>query len=88
VPYVQVVVYVDGVKVGEVPASGETPHHIIHRLCELDMGQRSELEQPPQQLGVGFRIRLPDLQQGRHEVGQSLQYWVYLFPAPMLFTTC
>jgi hypothetical protein len=64
----QVVVYVDGFKVGEVAAAGETPHHIIHRLCELDMGQRSEMEQPPQQLGVGFRIRLPDLQQGRHEV--------------------
>ena len=59
--------YVDGVRVGVAPASGETPHHIIHRLCELDLA-RSELEQPPQQVGVGFRLRLPDLQQGRHEV--------------------
>ena len=63
----QVAVYVDGVRVGVAPASGETPHHIIHRLCELDLA-RSELEQPPQQVGVGFRLRLPDLQQGRHEV--------------------
>ncbi len=62
----QVAVYVDGVRVGVAPASGDTPHHIIHRLCELDLA-RSELEQPPQQVGVGFRLRLPDLQQGRHE---------------------
>lgn len=65
--FAQVAVYVDGVRVGVAPASGETPHHIIHRLCELDLA-RSELEQPPQQVGVGFRLRLPDLQQGRHEV--------------------
>ena len=50
---VQVAVYVDGVRVGVAPASGETPHHIIHRLCELDLA-RSELEQPPQQVGVGL----------------------------------
>ena len=63
----QVVVYVDGVRVGEAVASLETPHHIIHRLCELDLA-RNELEQPPQQQGVGWSLRLPQLQQGRHEV--------------------
>ena len=68
----QVAVYVDGVRVGVAPASGETPHHIIHRLCELDLA-RSELEQPPQQVGVGFRLRLPDLRQGRHEARLELE---------------
>lgn len=64
---VQVVVYIDGVRVGEALASEETPHHIIHRLCELDLAV-SELEQPAQQKGVGFRLRLPTLFQGKHEV--------------------
>ena len=63
----QVVVYVDGVRVGEAQASEETPHHIIHRLCELDLAV-SDLQQPPQQQGVGFRLRLPTLMQGKHEV--------------------
>ena len=58
----------DGVMVGEAVASGDTPHHIIHRMCELDMHISSDLEQPGQFKGVGFRLRLPDLQQGRHEV--------------------
>ena len=75
---VQVAVYVDGVRVGVAPASGETPHHIIHRLCELDLA-RNELEQPPQQVGVGFRLRLPDLQQGRHEVRRCTVLTTYLF---------
>jgi hypothetical protein len=63
----QVVVYVDGVRVGVAAAAEETPHHIIHRLCELDLAV-SELQQPPQQKGVGFRLRLPSLMQGKHEV--------------------
>ena len=64
----QVVVYVDGTRVGEALASEETPHHIIHRLCELDLAV-SDLQQPPQQKGVGFRLKLPNLMQGKHEVG-------------------
>ena len=64
----QVIVYVDGVRVGVAAAAEETPHHIIHRLCELDLAV-SDLAQPPAQKGVGFRLRLPGLQQGKHEVG-------------------
>ncbi|KAK9817855.1 hypothetical protein WJX72_003172 [[Myrmecia] bisecta] len=64
----QVEVYVDGIQVGQSFASLETPHHIIHRLCELDLSVTTELEQPPLQQGVGFRLKLPDLNQGRHEV--------------------
>lgn len=64
----QVMLYVDGVSVGEVSASGETPHHIIHRLCELDLHLGSEMEQPVQQQGVGFRLKLPGLNPGKHEV--------------------
>ncbi|CAL5227666.1 g10673 [Coccomyxa viridis] len=63
----QVVVYVDGTRVGEALASEETPHHIIHRLCELDLAV-SDLQQPPQQKGVGFRMKLPSLMQGKHEI--------------------
>ena len=59
--------YVDGTRVGEAMASEETPHHIIHRLCELDLAV-SDLQQPPQQKGVGFRLKLPSLMQGKHEV--------------------
>ena len=66
----QVVVYVDGTRVGEALASEETPHHIIHRLCELDLAV-SDLQQPPQQKGVGFRLKLPTLMQGKHEVCRS-----------------
>ena len=63
----QVVLYVDGVRVGEAAASGDTPHHIIHRLCEIDMDMAGDMQQPAQQ-GVGFTLKLPELQQGRHEV--------------------
>ena len=67
----QVVLYVDGTRVGEAQAAEETPHHIIHRLCELDLAV-SDLQQPPQQKGVGFRLKLPNLMQGKHEVSLSL----------------
>ena len=67
----QVVLYVDGTRVGEAQAAEETPHHIIHRLCELDLAV-SDLQQPPQQKGVGFRLKLPNLMQGKHEVRPSL----------------
>ena len=67
----QVVLYVDGTRVGEAQAAEETPHHIIHRLCELDLAV-SDLQQPPQQKGVGFRLKLPNLMQGKHEVHSSL----------------
>ena len=60
----------DGTRVGEALASEETPHHIIHRLCELDLAV-SDLQQPPQQKGVGFRMKLPSLMQGKHEVSCS-----------------
>jgi hypothetical protein len=65
-------VYIDGVRVGETLASEETPHHIIHRLCELDLAV-SELEQPARQKGVGFRLKLPNLFQGKHEVSSACQ---------------
>ena len=60
----------DGTRVGEAQAAEETPHHIIHRLCELDLAV-SDLQQPPQQKGVGFRLKLPNLMQGKHEVSLS-----------------
>ncbi len=68
----QVVLYVDGVRVGEAAASGDTPHHIIHRLCEIDMDMAGDMQQPAQQ-GVGFTLKLPELQQGRHEVRSCYQ---------------
>lgn len=64
----QVLVYVDGFLVGEVAAKGDTPHHIIHRLCDLDMNLENEMEQPTPQQGVGFALKLPELHSGRHEV--------------------
>ena len=67
----QVLVYVDGVKVGEAVASGETPHHIVHRLCELDMHISGEMESPSLQRGVGFSLSLPELPEGKHEVRSS-----------------
>ena len=62
----QVVLYIDGVRIGEASADGDTPHHIIHRLCEIDMDLAGSMQQPAQQ-GVGFSLKLPELQQGRHE---------------------
>jgi len=56
------------VKVGEAVASKETPHHIVHRLCELDMHIAGDMEQPALQEGVGFELRLPELTQGKHEI--------------------
>lgn len=63
----QVVLYVDGVKVGEASASGDTPHHIIHRLCEIDMDMAGNMQNTASQ-GVGFKLKLPELEHGRHEV--------------------
>ena len=76
--------YVDGVTVGEVTAALETPHHIIHRLCELDLHLGSDLEQPVQQQGVGFRLKLPQLKPGEHQVcalpGADFFYlWVWVW---------
>lgn len=65
----QVVLYVDGVKVGEASASGDTPHHIIHRLCEIDMDMAGDMQHNAASQGVGFKLKLPELQHGRHEVG-------------------
>ena len=64
----QVVLYVDGVRVGEASASGDTPHHIIHRLCEIDMDMAGDMQQNTASQGVGFKLKLPELQHGRHEV--------------------
>lgn len=72
----QVEIYVDGVKVGQAKASRETPHHIVHRMCELDLHFTSEMEQPALQQGVGFKLELPDLSEGKHEVKRS--------PAPVI----
>ena len=66
--YAQVVLYVDGVKVGEASASGDTPHHIIHRLCEIDMDMAGDMQHNTATQGVGFKLKLPELQHGRHEV--------------------
>ena len=62
--------YVDGIRIGEASADGDTPHHIIHRLCEIDMDLAGATQQPVQQ-GVGFSLKLPDLQQGRHEASHT-----------------
>ena len=66
--WVQVVVYVDGVQIGEAAADRETPHHIVHRLCESDAALSSATQQAAQQLGVGFRVPLPSLSPGSHQV--------------------
>ena len=50
--------YVDGVRIGEASAAGDTPHHIIHRLCEVDMDLAGSMQQPAQQ--------------GRHEASHLL----------------
>ena len=71
----------DGTRVGEAQAAEETPHHIIHRLCELDLAV-SDLQQPPQQKGVGFRLKLPNLMQGKHEVSLSLLVPCQTIPFP------
>lgn len=70
---VQVLVYVDGTLMGEVKAGNETPHHIVHRLCEVDLRIVGDLEQPPPQQGVGFKLKLPALPEGRHEVRPVLK---------------
>ncbi len=75
--HVQVLVYVDGFLVGEVAAKGDTPHHIIHRLCDLDMHLENEMEQPTPQQGVGFTLNLPELRSGRHEVRPSVKKKYY-----------
>ena len=64
----QVLVYVDGILVGEGTADKETPHHIVHRLCELDAVLQSATQQAQQQVGVGFRVPLPALTPGSHQV--------------------
>ena len=64
----QVLVYVDGILVGEGTADRETPHHIVHRLCELDAVLQSATQQAAQQIGVGFRVPLPALTPGSHQV--------------------
>lgn len=64
----QVQIYVDNVEVGEALASIATPHHIVHRLCELDMHIAGDMGKTGLQQGVGFEFKLPELPQGRHQV--------------------
>ena len=83
----QVEIYVDGVKVGQATASRETPHHIVHRMCELDLHFTSEMEQPALQQGVGFKLELPDLSEGKHEVRSPAPALVLLSPQSSLLTS-
>lgn len=54
-------------------ASVATPHHIVHRLCELDMHIGGDMGRTGLQQGVGFEFKLPELPQGKHEVRRLLQ---------------
>ena len=58
----------DNIRVGEATASLATPHHIVHRLCELDMHIAGDMDQTGLQQGVGFEFKLPEISQGRHQV--------------------
>ena len=62
-------VYVDGVLVGETATGEPTPHLLINRLCE---GQTSESDAAASR-ALGFRMELPPLQHGRHEARTT--YW-------------
>ena len=64
----QVHIFVDNVRVGEATSSMATPHHIVHRLCELDMHIAGDVGQTGLQQGVGFEFKLPELPQGKHQV--------------------
>lgn len=66
--WLQVQIFVDNVRVGDALASVATPHHIVHRLCELDMHIAGDMGRTGLQQGVGFEFKLPELPQGRHEV--------------------
>ena len=63
-PAVQLLVYVDGVLVAETSTGDPTPHLLINQLCE---GQTSESD-PGASQALGFRLELPPLQHGRHQV--------------------
>jgi hypothetical protein len=60
----QVLLYVDGVKVGETSGGEKTPHLMINRLCE---GETSDSDGSVS-ARLGFRHQLPPLPSGRHEV--------------------
>ena len=60
----QVLLYVDGVKVGQTSGGEKTPHLLINRLCE---GETSESDGSASRM-LGFRHALPPLTPGRHEV--------------------
>ena len=60
----QVLLYVDGVKVGETSGGEKTPHLMINRLCE---GETSDSDGSVS-ARLGFRHQLPPLPAGRHEV--------------------
>lgn len=60
-------IYVDNIKVGEVVAEEATPHHVVHRLCQLDTRFNAGQDQAAE-AGVGFKLQLPELKEGKHEV--------------------
>jgi len=59
-----VLVYVDGIKVGQTAGGEKTPHLLINRLCE---GETSDSDGSTS-AALGFRHQLPPLPPGRHEV--------------------
>jgi hypothetical protein len=65
----QVLIYVDGVKVGETSGGEQTPHLMINRLCE---GETSDSDGSVS-TRLGFRQQLPPLPPGRHQVGHAVQ---------------
>lgn len=60
----------DGKKIAELPASGGVTHHIIRRLCGLEV----EVDQADEAIGVGFELRLPELTEGKHEAKISATF--------------
>jgi hypothetical protein len=67
VPATQVLIYIDGVKVGETSGGQKTPHLMINRMCE---GETSDSDGSIS-TRLGFRHQLPPLPSGRHEVRQQ-----------------
>lgn len=80
----QVLIYVDGVKVGETGGGENTPHLLINRLCE---GETSDSDGSVS-THLGFRHQLPALAPGRHEVGMQVSDWLVSIGAIPPWTTC
>lgn len=73
-PHHQVYIYVDGAFVGEAVATADTPHQVVDRLCGAAAADKSgggashDAPTHPATSGVGFRVPLPPLSPGRHDV--------------------